>query len=232
MIRVKPISAIKAPKDSAAGGEDSSPGRRGFADKPIFSHSAGGPLGGIVDKIKELQQRFQDTPGGTTQERFVVWYDERCSEYAADATGVNWPSATWTKLWKFFFKANRGTTDRYGFAIKMGPADRRTDAERADARARSAASLVNIDPQERTRRTVVGLSLVAAAVATGALLLGSPQGLKPPLDESEATTLAGNLLGGALLRLGDDGVSFLMKAAVVPPFAFGSLLAISGASGL
>lgn len=38
-------------------------------ERSIFSHSAGGPLGGIVDKTKELQQRFQDTPGATFNER-------------------------------------------------------------------------------------------------------------------------------------------------------------------
>lgn len=64
------------------------------------------------------------------------------------------------------------------------------------------------------------------------MLAASPKGFQPPLDESEASTLAGNLLGGSLLRLGDDGVRFLLKAAVLPPIAFGSLLAISGASGL
>lgn len=38
-------------------------------DRSIFSHSSGGPLGGIVDKTKELQQRFQATPGATFNER-------------------------------------------------------------------------------------------------------------------------------------------------------------------
>lgn len=77
------------------------------------------------------------------------------------------------------------------------------------------------------------LSLQAAGVAAGVMLVASPQGFKPPLDETEATELAGgSLFGGSLLRLGDDGVRFLIKAAVVPPVAFGALLAISGASGL
>lgn len=40
----------------------------------------------------------------------------------------------------------------------------RSDAERAEARARSAASLVNIDPQERTRRTTVGLGLAVSCI--------------------------------------------------------------------
>jgi hypothetical protein len=55
--------------------------------------------------------------------RVGKWYDERTSEHAADATGVTWPSAHLTRLWKFFFKAGTGTTDRYGLAIKMGPMD-------------------------------------------------------------------------------------------------------------
>lgn len=38
----------------------------------------------------------------------------------------------------------------------------RSDAERAEARDRSAASLVNIDPQERTRRTTAGLGLAVS----------------------------------------------------------------------
>jgi hypothetical protein len=55
--------------------------------------------------------------------RVGKWYDQRSSEDAADATGVTWPSAHLTRLWKFFFKAGTGTTDRYGLAIKMGPMD-------------------------------------------------------------------------------------------------------------
>lgn len=86
-------------------------------------HSVGGPTGGLVDKIKELGQRLKDTPGDTLQDRINTWYDRRVSEHAADATGVTWPSTRITRLWKFFFKAGQGTTDRFGFAIKLAPVD-------------------------------------------------------------------------------------------------------------
>lgn len=73
----------------------------------------------------------------------------------------------------------------------------------------------------------------AAGVAYSIMLVSSNQGLKPPLDETEALTLAGgSYLGGSLLRLSDDAVRFLVKAVVIPPFAFGAVLATSGASGL
>lgn len=47
----------------------SSDSARGPLDKPIFAHSAGGPLGGLVEKTKELQQRYKDTPGDSTKQR-------------------------------------------------------------------------------------------------------------------------------------------------------------------
>lgn len=38
----------------------------------------------------------------------------------------------------------------------------RSEAERAEARSRSAASVVNIDPEERTRRVTLGVGLVVS----------------------------------------------------------------------
>eukprot|EP00879_Flechtneria_rotunda_P007492 GHRR01007860.1.p4 GENE.GHRR01007860.1~~GHRR01007860.1.p4 ORF type:complete len:100 (+),score=24.49 GHRR01007860.1:1143-1442(+) len=99
----------------------------------------------------------------------------------------------------------------------MGPPDNRSDEQRAAARAKSAAGLVNIDPEERTRRTTVGLGLVALSVVFAAMLLqqSGEDGLLP----YDATGALG------LLRT-------VAKSVVIPPFAFGALLAFSGVSGL
>eukprot|EP00877_Chromochloris_zofingiensis_P001774 jgi/Chrzof1/11598/Cz06g01180.t1 len=125
-------------------------------------HSVGGPTGGLVDKIKELGQRLKDTPGDTLQDRINTWYDRRVSEHAADATGVTWPSTRITRLWKFFFKAGQGTTDRFGFAIKLAPVDQRTEEQRAAARAKAAQNVVNIDSDERSRRAKGGAALLVS----------------------------------------------------------------------
>lgn len=48
---------------------DSSDSDKGLLEKPVFAHAAGGPTAGLVAKIKELQQRFKETPGVTLKER-------------------------------------------------------------------------------------------------------------------------------------------------------------------
>lgn len=45
----------------------------------------------------------------------------------------------------------------------------RSDEERAELRARSAASLVNIDPQERARRVTLGAGIVMSRCFDGGL---------------------------------------------------------------
>lgn len=44
----------------------------GLLDRPMFAHASGGPTAGLLDKVKELQQRFKDTPGATLMERSVT----------------------------------------------------------------------------------------------------------------------------------------------------------------
>lgn len=145
-------------------------------EKPIFRHSAGGPTGGLIDKIKELKQRFADTPGDTFQQRIDTWFDARSRENAADATGVTWPSERATRLWKFFFKADQHTTDRYGFAIKLADLDNRSEEERAAARARAAEKGTNIDADERSRRVKAGTAMVALTAAVGAVMVQAHAG--------------------------------------------------------
>eukprot|EP00775_Hariotina_reticulata_P001587 gene1588-1928_t len=128
--------------------------------------------------------------------------------------------------WDFLqAKAGTGTTDRYGFAIKMGPLDKRTQEERAEVRSRSAAAQVNIDPMERARRTAVGLGLVSASILVAALLIQA---------RDTATSSSMMDVGGPLgsMAVVDAAARQLTKLAVVPPFAFGALLAVSGISGL
>ncbi|WIA11556.1 hypothetical protein OEZ85_011665 [Tetradesmus obliquus] len=229
---IKPDSA----RQDAPAGPDTHSSRdqpSGLKGALTPAHSAVGPTGGLFEKTVELLQRFEDTPGDSFKERLDTWFTTRADENAAD-TGVTWPSARITKMWKFFFKAGQGTTDRYGFCIKMGPMDSRTEAERASARSRSAASLVNIDPQERTRRTTLGLTLVAMAVlVAAALVAAAPEvssladAVPPPGSLGPAATAAA-AAGADVAWLG----RLLLKLALVPPFAFGALLAASGASGL
>lgn len=73
----------------AAGNVDNSD--KGFMHKPVFAHASGGPTGGLLEKIKELQQRFENTPGVTYNERY-----EALHTAAADYTQprcCNWVAA-------------------------------------------------------------------------------------------------------------------------------------------
>jgi len=168
--------------------------------QPILRHSAGGPTGGLVDKVKELKQRFDETPGDNVKQRVDTFYDARSKENAAD-TGVTWPSETITQLWKFFFKANQGTTDRYGFAIKMAPPDQRSEEERAAARAQAAKEVVNIDADERSRRVKAGAGLLALTTVIGAFMVQTHAG---PLVRLGA--LPTFFLGMAFLASGSLGL--------------------------
>lgn len=61
----------------------------------------------------------------------------------------------------------------------------KSEADRAEARVRSAASVVNIDPQERTRRVTLGLSLVVSLTTQNALSRSPAAGLPTPPPASQ-----------------------------------------------
>ncbi|KAF6265009.1 hypothetical protein COO60DRAFT_1694780 [Scenedesmus sp. NREL 46B-D3] len=223
-------STDRTRQEAPAGPDTSSSSGRpsGLKGALTPAHSAIGPTGGLYEKAVELLQRFEDTPGSTFKERLDTWFATRADENAAD-TGVTWPSARITRLWKFFFKAGQGTTDRHGFCIKMGPMDQRTEAERESARARSAASLVNIDPDERTRRATLGLTLVAMSVLVAAALVAAAPEVSSLSDAVPAPGAVGPAATAAAAAGADAAWlgRLLLKLAVVPPAAFGALLAAS-----
>lgn len=128
------------------------------------------PAGKVAEDLKNT---FVNEPVNKILEKQQQIYDERVASNVAQSD-VTWPSPFITKMWKFFFKANTGNTDRFGVALPIQSfpgCEDLSDEQRQALRDKAARDGMNITDHERQLRIKLGVVSLVVVLGVAASMV-------------------------------------------------------------